>query len=107
MIPGGSNDERLTNISTTSFVPTFIIATSSGVTALVSWIYEYSDTVEQRMIPGGSTNERLTAVDTRNCYICKVASSILCFLRGSPVSIHICLSYILQPMVVMCIYTIP
>ena len=37
------------------------------------FIYECSDTVEQRMIPRGSNNERLSDVDTRNCYICKVA----------------------------------
>ena len=96
----------MTNIGTTSFMTTFIIATSSSVAALVSWIYECSNTVEQRMIRGGSTNERLTALNTRNCYICKVASSIPCFLQGSPVSIHMCPSYILQPMVAMCTCTI-
>ena len=83
MIPGGSNDKRLTNtesIGTTSFMPTYIchplviaIAACASVAALMSWlIYKCSDTVEQSVIAGGS-NERLTNVDTHNCYIYKVA----------------------------------
>ena len=69
MIPESSNAKRLTNIGTTSFMPTsglpLIVAASDSITALVSWfiIYECSDTIEQGMIPGG----RLTDVGTHNC----------------------------------------
>ena len=69
MIPGGNN-ERPTDVGTTSFVPTLVslsLLLPPTVTALISWlIYKCSNTVEQRMIPGGSNDERLNDMDTRN-----------------------------------------
>ena len=73
-IPGDTNDERLTDVGTTSFVPTSVSLSSLlplTESALISWlIYKCSDTVEWRTIPGGSNDESLTDIDARNCYIC-------------------------------------
>ena len=60
MIPGGSNDERLTDAHAYISQP-LVVAAFNGAAALVSWsIYKCSDTIEQSMIPGGSNNGRLT-----------------------------------------------
>ena len=68
-----------------------VVATSgnhlllNGVTIPVSWlIYEYSETIEQKMIPGGSNDERLTDVGTRNFYIYNIAQSLSRFQQSSP-----------------------
>ena len=71
MIPLTSNDERLTNVVTTSFVSTsvsflLLLPLTASVTALISWlIYEWSNTVEQRVIYGSSIDERWTNIDTQ------------------------------------------
>ena len=74
MIPGGSNDGRLTDVGTASLIRAYIgqllvVATSDrdSVAALISVgivVYECSDTVEQRMIPGGNNDARQTDVDS-------------------------------------------
>ena len=94
MNPGGSNDERLTNVVTTSFVSTsvsflLLLPPTASVTVLISQlIYEWSNTVEQRMIYGSSIDERWTNIDTHNSYIC---SSIPHFPRGSTACVQVCL----------------
>ena len=95
MIPLTSNDERLTNVVTTSesFVSTsvsflLLLPLTASVTALISWlIYEWSDTVEQRMIYGSSIDGRWTNIDTHNSDIC---SSIPRFLQGSHACVQVC-----------------
>ena len=54
MNPGGSNDEKLTNVGTTlstSVSLSSLLPPTASVNVLISQlIYEWSDTVEQRMI---------------------------------------------------------
>ena len=83
MIPGGSNDEWLTDVGTASFVPTSV----SRLSSLHSY-HGYSTiavTPLSHMVHGGSSDERLTNVDTRNCDICKVAQYLP---QGSAVCIQ-------------------
>ena len=92
MIPRSSNNERLTDISTTSFLPTLvnlIAAASNSVAALVSWlIYECSNTVDQRMIPESSNAKRLTNVGTTSFMPTSVCLSLLLPLTVSLHSYH-------------------
>ena len=93
MIPLTSNDERLTNVVTTSesFVSTsvsflLLLPLTASVTALISWlIYEWSDTVEQRVIYGSSIDERWTNIDTHNSYIrSSLPARRSCMCSGMP-----------------------
>ena len=97
MNPGGSNDEKLTNIGTTlstSVRLSSLLPPTASVAVLASWlIYEWSDTVEQRMIYGSSIDERWTNVDTHNDYICKVAQ----YLTSHEALLHVFTHALLYP----------
>ena len=62
----------------------------NSVTAPISWlIYEYSDTIEQRMIPGGSNDDRLTNVGTQSSsIIISLLTSLSCVHSHMPLYGH-------------------
>ena len=84
------------NLIRTSVGQPLVVASSgnhpllNSVTAPVSWlIYEYSDTIEQKMIPGGSNDDRLTNVGTQSTSInISLPTSLSCVHSHMPMYGH-------------------